>query len=204
MSYKIYTTRGFVFETNPQGEANLFVKIFTKDFGLITVIAQGTRLLKSKLRYGIQEMTYGNFSFVRGKEYWRLTSVEKLMSLTGAGVKIGARKVIKSVFNFVDRFIKGEEKSVELFDFLEQFVKFILLDYSKGGDNDSLYKDEYVFAIAQLNILALLGYTTTNELLASCIATDEISIKQAVDNSLSLSIVSIQSEINKIVSETHL
>jgi recombinational DNA repair protein (RecF pathway) len=185
------------------------VKIFTKDFGLITVISQGTRLLKSKLRYGIQEMTYGNFSFVRGKEYWRLTSAEKLMSFADSRVNLRASKIIKSTFNFIDRFIKGEERVVELFDFLEKFVKFILVPYSKEiskamTTGEKVGHDEHLTAMALLNVLSLLGYTTTSELLTKAIYTEGSDIEGAISHAQAVQISIIDAEINKIISETHL
>lgn len=212
MSYKIYTTRGIVFETYPQGESNLFIKVFTKDHGLITVISQGTRLLKSKLRYGIQELTYGSFSFVRGREYWRLTSSEKLMSFAGAGVKVPQKKIIKRLFVFIDRFIKGEEKVEELFDFIEKYIKFVLVEYSNSSSADgaSLYKDGYLSEVAKLNVLSLLGYTTTQKVFAPCIcaqiSTNESSksVKEAVEYAQTLPLIDIQAEVEKIISETHL
>jgi hypothetical protein len=50
------------------------LSIFTRDFGLVTAVAQGIRLEKSKLRYYVQNYSFAVFSLVRGKEFWRLTS----------------------------------------------------------------------------------------------------------------------------------
>ncbi len=155
-------------------------------------------------------MTYGNFSFVRGKEYWRLTSAEKLMSFADSRVSVRASKIIKSTFNFIDRFIKGEERVVGLFDFLEKFVKFILVPYSKEISKAKTkgevgqHIDEHLVAMAQLNILSLLGYTTTNELLAKAMYTEGSDVESAINHAQTVALSVIEAEINKIISETHL
>ena len=49
------------------------ISIFTRDLGLVFASAQGIRFEKSKLRPFTRDYSFGQFSFVKGKEYWRLT-----------------------------------------------------------------------------------------------------------------------------------
>src|SRR5690349_10081885 len=74
--YSIITTEGFIIDSRPSGEAGKLLYIFTKDHGLVMATAQGIRLEKSKLRYFIQDYSFGVYSFVKGKEYWRLTNAQ--------------------------------------------------------------------------------------------------------------------------------
>jgi recombinational DNA repair protein (RecF pathway) len=75
--YTIHTTPGFIIGSRPSGEAGKLLSIFTQDLGLIRATAQGIRFEKSKLRPFIQDYSVGIFSFVRGKEFWRLTSAQE-------------------------------------------------------------------------------------------------------------------------------
>ena len=76
--HHIYTTEAFVIHSAPQGEAGKFLLLFTKDFGMIGVMAQGIRLIKSKLRHHVQDYSYCMVSIVRGKEVWRLTGASEI------------------------------------------------------------------------------------------------------------------------------
>ena len=75
--HPIHTTPGFIIGSRPSGEAGKMISIFTRDLGLVFASAQGIRFEKSKLRPFTQDYSFGQFSFVRGKEYWRLTSAQE-------------------------------------------------------------------------------------------------------------------------------
>ena len=55
MAHHVYTTPAYLIESTPSGEANKSYLLFTKDLGMIRATAQGVRLLKSKLRYSLQD-----------------------------------------------------------------------------------------------------------------------------------------------------
>jgi recombinational DNA repair protein (RecF pathway) len=80
MSYTIYSTLGFVCRTLERGEAGRFVTIFTRELGLIHVIAEGTRLIHSKMKPYVQAYQWGRFDVVLGKRGWRLVGAHQLES----------------------------------------------------------------------------------------------------------------------------
>lgn len=108
MSYAIYSTRGFILGSTPSGEASKIYLIYTEDFGLVRARAQSVRLLTSKLRYNLEDYSFGTFSLVKGREIWRLTGAEKLDS-SGSLSPTRAR-----VLNLVKRLVQGEEKNEKL------------------------------------------------------------------------------------------
>jgi len=75
--YSIQTTPGFIIDSRTYGEAGKMLFIFTRDLGLVMAVAQGIRFERSKLRPFTQDYSFGEFSFVRGKEMWRLTSAQE-------------------------------------------------------------------------------------------------------------------------------
>ena len=77
MLHHIYHTEGFVLSGQSVGEANKYFRIFTKDFGMVGAMAQGIRLLQSKLRYSLQDYSYSKISLVRGKQVWRIVGAIK-------------------------------------------------------------------------------------------------------------------------------
>ncbi|MFA6404918.1 MAG: recombination protein O N-terminal domain-containing protein [Candidatus Paceibacterota bacterium] len=78
--HNIYTTSGFVIGSSLYGEADKMLFVFTRDFGLVNVIAKGIRLGKSKLRFCVQDYSLGIYSLVRGRDIWRLTDARELVS----------------------------------------------------------------------------------------------------------------------------
>ena len=150
MSHHIYQTDAFIIDSKNVGEANKIVYLFTKDIGMISATAQGVRLLKSKLRYSLQDFSYSKVSLVRGKEVWRITSAglkEKLLSKMSPDNFAFARALV-----LVKRLTPGEEKNEKLFKSLERASEFLL-----GRESDKV--DPLNFeCILVLRILNHLGY----------------------------------------------
>lgn len=111
MSYAVYSTRGFILGSAPTGEASKIYLIYTEDFGLVRARAQSVRLLTSKLRYNLEDYSFGTFSLVRGREIWRLTGTEKI----DLPQKQKFSLVRARVLNLVKRLVQGEEKNEKLF-----------------------------------------------------------------------------------------
>lgn len=136
MSHTIYQTEGIVLAKKDFGEADRMLTVFTKEFGMISAMAQGVRQLKSKLRYNLDLFSYGNFSLVAGRGIWRLTDAEEIKKIDSGNISLFSR-----IAGLLVRMIKGEEKN----DFIWKKIKNIFL---VGG--------EEVQAVAE--ILHNLGY----------------------------------------------
>lgn len=114
MAYHIHTTPGFVVSSFSRGEADKYIYVFTRDLGMIGIIAKGVRLEKSKLRYAVQDYAYGSFSVVRGKEAWRLTGAEV------PDTSYVATPTTAQILALLRRLVQGEEAQPVLFDLLSQ------------------------------------------------------------------------------------
>lgn len=90
--HTIHTTPALVVGSKPNGEASKLIFLFTREFGLITAVAQGIRFEKSKLRYCAQDYNLGIFSLVKGKEFWRLVGAEELPRQSKSRSGISANK----------------------------------------------------------------------------------------------------------------
>lgn len=187
MSYSVYTTRGFILGSTPSGEASKIYYIYTEDFGLICAKAQSVRLLTSKLRFNLQEYSFGTFSLVRGKEIWRLI---------GVGDKVYRSDLVQMearVLNLVKRLVFGEEKNSTLFEILVFMTQGI-----ESRDHSDLLAFEHLILV---HILSCLGYFDGKRILG-----DVYGVKLSLD---SLGFIkthksTIVSEINKALHETQL
>lgn len=195
--YAIHTTPGLIIDSRPYGEAGKMISVFTRDLGLITATAVGIRFEKSKLRYHTQDYSLGSFSFVRGKEFWRLTSAE------GTGMEKGKREegregeLIARIALLLRRLLHGEEPHPELFGCVESCARF--LDAAGSIDQEALKTLE---SIVVLRMLHALGYIGNDEPLRQYIGapeiTDELLERAGPNRTL------INQHINKALKESHL
>jgi len=139
--HHIYTTPAFVVHSTPHGEAGKFLLLFTKEFGMIGVVAQGIRLGQSKLRFHVQDASYFNASVVRGKEVWRLTGALEIEHTKGKILHLKILKLLK-------RLLQGEERNDNLFAIVQELYN------SKINENDF----EIIECITVLRVLNSLGY----------------------------------------------
>jgi len=164
MSHKIHHTEGFVIAGSNYGEANRYLSIFTKDFGLVRASAQSLRKVSSKLRFSLQDFSYSKIDLVRGKEIWRVTNAKKITGYENLGRASidGARhdfakssnaiKFLANIFRLIRRLCHGEEENPELFAYLKEI--YVFLEQENLNEED-LKNFE---AISVLKILHCLGY----------------------------------------------
>lgn len=151
--YHIYHTPGFVIASRPRGEANRQFDILTRDLGLIRASAQGVRYLKSKLRYNLQDFSVCDFSLVRGKESWRITSALLLDDIYRDFKQTPeAAALFGRVFKLLDRLLRGEEKNEPIFGALEAAHRFLR---EENSTSEAVRNCEY---ITVLRLLYHLGY----------------------------------------------
>ncbi len=221
--YAIHTTPGFIIESRPSGEAGKLLSIFTRDLGLVWAIAQGIRLEKSKLRYHSQECSFGEFSFVRGKEFWRLTSANELIverqSSTGGqisaceiGLRSGTQELISRVALLLRRLLRGEEAHPELFEHVE--ASFLFLENSNHSINPihtanstdpiklSAEQLQTLESIIVFRILHLLGYIGTDKNLDARLGVEPFSLA-LLDETMGQR-TNMNRHINKALRESHL
>lgn len=221
--YAIHTTPGFIIESRPSGEAGKLLSIFTRDLGLVWAVAQGIRLEKSKLRYHAQEYSFGEFSFVRGKEFWRLTSTGALVLRRSI---LRNDSTLRSDLSFSDliarialllrRLLHGEEAHPELFEHIE--ASFLFLENPTNLANSTHYstdsthtKDPTKLSAEQMQtlesiivfrILHLLGYIGVDKNLDARLVAEPLSIK-LLDETVGQR-MDVNRHINKALRESHL
>jgi len=192
--YQIHTTPGFVIESRPSGEAGRVLSIFTRDLGLVRASAQGIRLEKSKLRYFTQEYSFGVFSLVRGREYWRLTGGETSPDwggLASANVELKARIAV-----LLRRLLHGEEPNQALFECI------------RGGETSPIWGGlaspdlQSLESLVVLRMLHSLGYVGSAQTLEKYLQSTDITpelLSEAATNR-----ILINQHINKALRESHL
>ncbi len=165
--YSIITTPGFIINSKPYTEAGKIYSIFTRDLGLVFATAQGIRLEKSKLRYHMHEYSFGTFSFVKGKEFWRLTSAASFGKATTG--KSHGLELLARIALVLRRLLHGEEPHPKLFECLESCEIFL-----KSGEVINEENLKTLESLVVLRILHRLGYVGRDAQLADCFASEDI------------------------------
>ena len=124
MSIEKYTTEAFILREYPQDENDFVYKVWTKDFGVIFVLARSIRKINAKLRMIAKKHEFLNMTLVKGKDIYRLTGVEE----TPMNYKFGeySSQVKKLIYEAIDRFIEEKKSYKKLFEKL----KFLTLAYN--------------------------------------------------------------------------
>ncbi|MBC8464772.1 MAG: recombination protein O N-terminal domain-containing protein [Parcubacteria group bacterium] len=154
--YHIYHTEGIILASVGTGEADRFLRILTPDFGLIGVVARGSRLTRSKMKYHLSEYRHVAIDIVRGKNAWTLTGVQPL------GEKVGDMNDVlytAGFARFIRRLVQGEEQNAELFHIVQTFLKE--LPTLQGKEE----KERWYLA-GCMAVLDTLGYASAHTALA--------------------------------------
>lgn len=155
MTYHVHKTPGIILQSLPSKEANSFLIIFTKELGLIKATAQGSRHLKSKLRYGIQKYELAQLSFVYGKNTWRLINAVPISNIFyDFKDDRESMRVIAQTCSLLQRLLVGEEKNKELFDLVTSAITFLR---KQTLSREDIQHFEFLF---MLRILHNLGYVS--------------------------------------------
>src|SRR3972149_4011701 len=152
MSHKIHHTEGFVIAGSNYGEANRYLSIFTRDFGLVRASAQSLRKATSKLRFSLQDFSYSRVDLVRGKEIWRITNAKHISGYEKFGGNMESIKMLANIFRLLRRLCHGEEENPELFIYLQEIYSFLEKEELSAEDIKNFE------AVSVLKILHCLGY----------------------------------------------
>jgi len=193
--HHIYHTHGFVLSSRNMGEANKMLTIYTREMGLVRAAAQGIRLHKSKLRFTLQDFSYVNVDFVRGKELWRVTSAKHISSFPIARSSTTSFILMMRVIKLIERLCVGESPNENIFD---DFIQALhLLDCY----DISLQSREALELHVVLRIMNNLGYIGDSEILSKYLSS---SFDYSKTESLLKERQSIIAHINKALTESQL
>lgn len=192
--HHIYHTEGIILGSRNYGETGKCYYIFTRDLGLIFASAQGVRKLSSKLRYVLQDFSYVKVDFVKGKEFWRITSASKTNALGSLTKDSGKFEVLFNVSNLLKRLLAGEDANKVLF--LDVLDGLLILESSK--DKAEFQNIEVVLVLRILDNLGYIGGNKSLEYLVKSPFAKELVFE------ISKNRKNVLNEINRALRETQL
>ncbi len=149
MSYQTYITEALVCGSFLHNTADKVFLLFTREAGMLYATAKSVREERSKQRPALQEFSLIRVSLIKGKQGWRVGSVEAGPNYFALAESREARGSVTLVVKTLRRFIQGEEVHTELFDFCYQALVELTKEISERA---------FLESVIQLKILTDLGY----------------------------------------------
>lgn len=160
MAERVHTSRGIVLRKYGVGESSLSALILTKEFGLIRVRAQSARASTGKLRYGLEPLTLGSYSFVRGLQSNRVIGIEaeEILLAPSHGA---ARQAAGQLTKLLLRLMPGEAFDEDIFTLVEEGLRHLQYEVP---ENIPIAECSIVLAL-----LSRLGYLSHDAELSACV-----------------------------------
>jgi len=155
MAYATYTTDALVCGTYDRNTADRSYRLFTRELGMLWADARSVRLEKSKQRMALADFSLVRVSLVRGKSGWKIGSVTSQTNYYHIAGDQATRGSVVAVMRLLRRYVQGEEKQVELFDFVND-----ALLVGVGVVSERIWFDQCV----AVRLLTLLGYVSVTKL----------------------------------------
>lgn len=164
--YSKLSTRAIILKSEQVGEKDVFLSLFTREFGFIYARATGVRTTHSRLRFALQPMTLSFVSVVHGKSGWVITNATFLRSYYFDSEHIFQKQTLSKIIFLLNRLYIGEESNVYLYDFLEENLTMI----SKSTDTAQDMKLHEVFTVFKM--LEKLGYIENDKMVKPLLDTE--------------------------------
>lgn len=139
MSHHIYHTKGLIVAKKDRGEADLYLKIFTPDLGMVLATAQGARKIGSKSRYALGLYMLPDIDLIKTKDSFRVGAARPEPARPPRS-QILMRAKISALLN---KFFTERDEAVLLFEKIQNLL-------------ENPDKDSDVFG--SIYILNFLGY----------------------------------------------
>lgn len=145
-----YKSQGLIVDKTDRGEADQIFKIYTKDFGKLSILAKAIRKSKSKLRGGADFLYLSDIEFIQGRNQKTLTDASLLESFQGIRGSLKKTKIAVSIVEVIDKLIGHEEADEKIWQLL--WGSLLELDKGEEGKSGLLY---YYFL---WNFFSTIGY----------------------------------------------
>ncbi len=192
MSYHTYTTEALVCGSFLHNTADKVFLLFTREMGMLYATAKSVREERSKQRFALQDFSLIRVSLIKGKQGWRVGSVEAKTNYFSRAENRSSRGSVVLIFKTLRRFIHGEESQPILFDFCLSTLE----DIDKISEERSFWD-----LIVELKILNELGYVDENSLPSGF---KVASFSELVNFQTELPIPKLKQLIEKAIANSHL
>jgi DNA repair protein RecO len=153
MSHTIYPATGIVIARTVVGEANVILRLLTREYGVVSVMAQNGAA-SAKFAPACTLGSRGIYDIVRGKRIWRLTGVKSVEPLPFRSATEELYQFCRYIAAYTARFVNNDESPES--GIYELVVRAVESLDTRVPDPDWI--DSYRY-----KLLTLLGYIDDTE-----------------------------------------
>lgn len=145
-----YRTKAFILKKGQRGEADSIITAFSEDFGILRLRATSGRKIASKLRGGIEPISFSELEFVRGKAYNRVTDAVQIEAYGGIKQNLVRLRCAIAITELLLNSLKGEMSDKDIWNLLKE---------SFGALNSSTAQSVLLYYYFLWNLFSSLGYS---------------------------------------------
>ena len=155
-------SEGIVLKTHALGNTSRIVVVYTRDHGMLKLVAKGARTSPSRFGYALEPLSRSRLVFyLKPDRDLHLLSQADTLEPTGSRLTDITRLAhAQAALELIDRLVWGEEPHAELFDLLARAIE--------GTTQAPLASLPAVTIAFELQVASLLGYRPRLECCASC------------------------------------
>lgn len=147
-----YRTQGIILGKIDRDESDRLFTIYTKNYGLINLLARSERKIKSKLRSGLELFYLSEIEFIQGKAQKTLTDAILINKFNIIRKDIERLKVSYQISGLVDKLLRGQEPDKDVWKLLNEVFEKLNSTHLKE------FKISLVYYYFLWNFISTLGY----------------------------------------------
>jgi len=158
----IVTSEGIVLKTHALGETSRIVVVYTREHGMVKLVAKGARKTPSRFGYALEPLTRGRYVYyLKTDRDLHLLSQADTLAPTGSRIQDLERLAhAEAALELIDRLVWGEEPHAELFELLAAVLEAV-----PTAPPAALPALTIAF---ELQVASLLGYRPRLDACAEC------------------------------------
>ena len=162
MTVALVTSEGIVLKTHALGETSRIAVVYTREHGMVKLVAKGARKTPSRFGYALEPLTRGRYVYyLKADRDLHLLSQADTLVPTGSRIADLERLAhAEAALELIDRLVWGEEPHAELFDLLAGSLEAVT-----AAPASALPALTIAF---ELQVASLLGYRPRLESCAEC------------------------------------
>jgi DNA repair protein RecO (recombination protein O) len=145
-----YKSQGLFVNKIDRGEADQIFKIYTKDFGKLSILAKAVRKTKSKLRGGADFLYLSDIEFIQGRNQKTLTDANLVENFPGIKSSFKKMETACNISKVVDMLTGLEENDKKIW----YLLKGALSEMEKTEEE----KLDILYCYFLWNFFSLIGY----------------------------------------------
>ena len=118
-------TEGIVLKTHPLGDTSRIVVAYTRDLGMIRLVAKGARKSPGRFGFSLEPLSRSRFVFYHkpDRELQLLSQADTLDPIGSRLTDLARLAHAEAALELIDRLVWGEEAHPELYDLLVQTLE---------------------------------------------------------------------------------